>query len=364
MSLLWADDFSTYGVGGQAYMLNGVYAEMLGSGLNTITLAADPDPNSAGNPVVRTYNNYTGGGYGADPHVRKVFASAKTTIGGSIRMWMTQLPAFSNMAPFITFCDSGNLTQVTLIVTTTGAIAAYRGYGVGGTLLGTSTSALTADAWHHLEWKIVASQTVGTIDIYVNGTSILSLTGLDTIAQTEVSYSQMSFGNVTYHTDGEFYTYWRDLILWDASGTVNNDIMGTCYVGRFTVNSDSSFNWTASTGATGYNLIDEAGPSDADYISADATPPAASTFGLENLPADVTSIRGIILLGRLKKSDGGDCTVQMSVVDAGTPTNGADRAITTAYTYWADVLETNTRTAAAFTPTEFNSATFKINRTL
>jgi hypothetical protein len=70
------------------------------------------------------------------------------------------------------------------------------------------------------------------------------------------------------------------------------------------------------------------------------------------------------MLGRMKKSDGGDCNVQMSLVNGGTPTNGVDRGITTAYTYWADVAETNTLTGLPFTPSEFNATTFKINRTL
>jgi len=368
MSLLWADDFSTYGVGGQAYMLDGLYAELRVSGSNsTLTIVDDPDTNAAASSVaVKSVHDAaaTAGYASGGTYVRKVFPAAKTTIGGSIRLYMPSLPSSALHAATIHFCDSDNVPNVTLKVTTTGAIEAYRG-DASGTSLGASTVALTADAWHHIEWKILASQTVGTIDIYVNGTSVLALTGLDTVATSIASFSQMAFGGWDNAGSlGNFTSYWKDLVIWDTSGSVNNDVMGTCYLGRFTVSSDASFNWTASTGSAGYSLLDETGPNDADYISADATPPAASTFGLENLPAEVTSVRGIILLGRMKKSDGGDCNVQMSVVSNAVATNGSDRAITTAYTYWADVLETNTDTGVAFTPVEFNAATFKINRTL
>jgi len=368
MSLLWADDFSTYGVGGQAYMLDGLYAELGTGAAGTATITDDPDVNAPASSVAfRTVvDSANADGYSGAAFFRKVYPAAKTTIGGSRRLYMPSLPN-TTRAAVIYLCDAANAVNVSLAVTTTGAIAAYRGdVGTTGTLLGTSTVALTAAAWHHVEFKVLASQTVGTIDVYVNGASVLALTGLDTVSGSNVEFSQVSTGayDDTTSGTGNFTCYWKDQVDWDTAGTVNNDVMGTCYVGRFTVNSDASFNWTASTGATGYNLIDETGPSDADYISADATPPAASTFGLENLPAEVTSVRGIVLLGRMKKSDGGDCNVQMSLVDAGTPTNGADRAITTAYTYWKDILETNTGTGVAFTPTEFNSATFKINRTL
>ena len=125
-----------------------------------------------------------------------------------------------------------------------------------------------------------------------------------------------------------------------------------------------SFNWTASTGSTGFNLIDEAGPDDADYVQAANPPPAASTFTLSDLPADVTSVRGLISLVRAKKTDGGDGNLQVSLQSNSVDDLGADRPITTADTYWWDVSELSPDTGVAWTPAEVDAAKIKIDRTL
>lgn len=365
MTLLWADDFSTYGVGGQAYMLNGSYAEMGTTGFGTATLIADPDPSSPGNAVVlMSSGSYTGADTG--PRMRKALSGLKTTIGGSCRLWMSYLPISNPRSPWIRLADDANTTNISFYVNTIGQIVALRGHPASGTVLGTSSgSALTANAWHHLEWKVLFSDTVGTITVKLNGTAILTLTGLDTVAGN-IGCANVALANTCAFNGGDAApsSYFRDFIVWDTVGTYNNDFMGPCFIDRFTVDSDVSFNWTASTGTTGYTLINEKGPADAGYIYSPTPAASASTFGMEDLPASAVSVRGIMLYGRMQKSDGGDCQVQMSLNDGTSDTPGTDRAITTAFTYWADILETNVTTGLPWTRTAFNASKFKINRTV
>lgn len=369
MSLLWADDFTLYGSGGQAKMLDGLYAELHADflGNNTPVLTTDPDPLATGSVVLYTYNHNSSSTLypTRTPSLRKTFPSAKTTVGGAVRLYMPHLPTVSGTSgamPVIVFADVSNVAQITFAVTTTGNLEVYRGY-IAGTLIGTSTNVLTANAWHHIEWKLVAHASSGTIEIRVDGTTVLTVSGVATVATATVSYSQCALGAYCAATDPEGIGYWKDFIIWDTAGSLNNDFFGPVYVKRLTVNSDVSFNWTASTGSTGYTLVDEAGPNDTDYISADVTQTTQSEFGIENLPADVTSVKGFLLISRMKASDGGDCKVQMGVKSAGDQGLGTDRQITTAYTYWFDVIETSPDTGVQFTPTEFNAATFTIDRT-
>jgi hypothetical protein len=360
--LLFADNFEQYGINSGAtmidYMQDGVWTQVQ-DGTGTLAITDDPDPTADAASVAVRFP--TGNGGNTD-RLRYAFpGGGKTTIGWSFRVYPAGLTSADGAGLNWDLRDVANAAQIRFYIQTTGGIAVYR----GATLLGaTSGPAVTANTWSHIECKVFISDTVGTVEIRVNGTQVLSLTGIDTKNTANTTYDQIEFylPQIPLTTGG--YTFFKDFVLWDTSGTRNNNFMGPCFLGRYTTSADVSFNWTPSTGTTGYNLLDETGPNDADYISAAWPAPAASTFDMPNLPADVTSVRGIVLFGRMKKSDGGDCNVQMSLVEGGTPTNGTDRAITTAETYWYDVLELNTRTGNPFTPTEFNNSTFKVNRTL
>jgi hypothetical protein len=357
MALIWADDFKSFG-DDEGAMSDGVYGEV-----DSITLVADPDPLASGN-VVRHLNLGNG--------MRFVYPSSVTTAGYAGRFWFETLPT-SVLPAIIQFRNASNAAQVTIEVTTTGAIQARRGFSSTGTILGTSNPVITANAWNHIEVKVLVSDTVGTVHVQVNGIEVLALTGQDTLNSGSAEISQIFHGStridsaVTGSASNSatgLTIYRKDAVYWDTSGTQNNDFMGTVSVLRLVVDADSSFNWTPSTGTTGYDLLDEAGPDDADYISADSTPPAASVFTFGNLPVDVTSVRGLISLVRAKKTDGGDGNLQVSLTSNAADDLGSDRPITTADTYYWDVSELSPDTGVAWTPSEVDDATVKIDRTL
>lgn len=106
------------------------------------------------------------------------------------------------------------------------------------------------------------------------------------------------------------------------------------------------------------------GPQDLSYMSANSTPPAAMEYGFDNLPADVTSVRGLLVVGRMRKVDGGDGNVQMSLISNGDVGNGANRPITTTFSYWYDVSQLDPDTGLPWTPLAVNNMTGRINRTL
>jgi hypothetical protein len=350
MSLIWADNFQSYGFT-ETYMSDGIYAQVEGS------LVSDPDPNET--TTVFYFNN------AATPEtLRFVLPAGATTSGGiGARVWFPVLPSGAAKVDIFTFKDSNNATQVSIAMDSTGTLYAYRGTAASGTALGNSGGpAITSDSWPHIEAKVLISDTVGTVEVRVNGVVKIKLTSQDTKATAIASYSQVGFGNGT--SAGASNHYLKDVIVWDTAGSIGNDFFGTVSVFRATETADTSFNWTPSTGSTGYPLIDEATPNDADYISAGTPPPSASKFAMENVPADVTSIKGVVVVGRMRKTDGGDCNVQMALVSGGDTDLGADRPITTAFTYYWDVSELDPDTSAAWTPVGFNAADIQVNRTL
>lgn len=359
----WADTFNRYGTN-TAFMLDGLYAAF-DTGGGTPTLVADPDTTATGNVFkVPSSSGFFTQASGA----RMPYLSTAATKGAAVRLYMSQLPYGDDRSPVLSFRDVSNNTLVCLRVLSTGALQVWKGADSGtrgsGTLLGTSTlPAVTAHAWAHIEMKVKSDAATGTVEVRVNGRVVagLNLTGQNTGGAT---IAQLFFGanNYANATDADSY-YWKDLVMWDITGTENNDFLGTILVLDSDPNGDSSFTWTASTGTNGWSILDNNPPlDDAAYIS--AATPLLSRFNLTDLPADVTSVRGGILVARARKIDGGDGNLQMGIVSGASVGLGTDRPITTAYTYWRDVFEVDPATGTAFTPSGFNAALFQLARTL
>lgn len=359
MAIIWADFPSGQrGIydNNAAYMLNGVWAENGGG-----ALVNDPDPNigSAG-IVFRSIGQFSAAGGG-----RFVIPAEVTTLGVAVRLWMSNLPISAGSAPFITFRTNINSDIITVRVSTTGQVEAASGTdgaGEGGTSLGFSVPCLTANAYNHIEIKATKGAGTGAVEVRVNGTAKLTLTGL-TLSASNIA--QFYMGSMDVGSGSDITCYWKDLIVWDTSGSYSNDFQGALAVYDMVPDSDISLNWTPSTGATGWNLIDENVVNDADYISAASPPPAAAVFGLTNLPPDVTTIRALLPIYRAVKSDGGDCTLQAGLTPNNVDwVNGAARPMTTAFTYWWDALHTSPATTAPWTPAEANAAYVRVNRTV
>ena len=367
MAIIWADfpsgQLGLYGTS-TANMLNGVWAEIVipSNHTGTVTLVNDPDPNIAGSgTVLRTRS---GGSVSGSVGPRFALPSPANTEGIGLRLWMSALPQNNSTTPFVAFRNGANATLFAIKILSTGAIEARSTQTTGGTLYGTTTGpVVTANSYNHIEVKGLADASAGTIEVRVNGVTVLNLTGLDTgtgpIAQFLFGYYNITTGNPADNA------YWKDVVFWDTSGAEGNDFQGSVAVHDLYTDADISLNWTPSTGSTGWDLIDETTPNDTDYIQAGDPAPAAAVFSLTDLPEDVTSVRALLPIYRATKTDGGDCNIQVGI----TPNNtnwddGADRPMTTAYTYWWDVSHLSPATAAPWTPVEVNAAYVRADRTL
>jgi hypothetical protein len=347
--LLFADDFKGYGTD-QTLLLNGLWG-VVGAEIST-----DPDPNASGNVIrFRSFGN------GA----RRVFTQGPlATVGVALRLWMTQLPSFTSAC--IRMLDGGNNLLANIAITPTGIIEAYNGsVGHGGVYLGGTTGpVLTATAYHHIEVKFVMSLTVGTLEVRVDGAPVLVLTGLNMGA---ASSSQVALGTTNdYNGTASRDEYIKDFVVWNSTGTYNNDFLGTVSVVSLTPASDvAPLNWTPSSGTTGFNLVNASPPNDSvNFIKAPFPLPGPASFALTSLPVNVTTVRGIITQVRARKEDGGDGSLQSALVSGESSSLGANRPITTAATYYEDVFEVDPATSVPWTPAGTNAAKLKLNRTV
>jgi len=354
--LQWADTFNRYGTN-TALMLNGLpYAEVNA----TVTLTTDPDVSATGN-VVKIAQQAS-----SSTQLRTVFpGGAAATMGISQRLWMGRLPSAVGFGTGIEFRDIANANQFTVNIDTTGTISVHRGSASGTSIGVTTLPVISPNSWNHIEIKFTVSTTVGAVEIRVNGISVLNLTGVNNqnTGNTTVAQIDHISGSAVPSGSGNADMFLKDFIIWDTTGTYNKDFLGSVSVLDIDTDADTALTWTPSTGTNGWSILDNNPPlDDAAYISAATA--LSNTFGLQNLPADVTSVRGCVLVNRSRKIDGGDGNVQLGLISGASTGLGADRPITTAYTYWKDVIEVDPATGLPFTPSAFNLASLKLARTV
>jgi hypothetical protein len=126
----------------------------------------------------------------------------------------------------------------------------------------------------------------------------------------------------------------------------------------------------ASTGGTpptdtgtGWNKINDLTPDDdTTFITAASPPPSPYQAALTQLPANVTSVRAVMTMHRSRKTDGGDGFLQASLLSGANTGLGANRAITTAYTYWSDMFDQDP-SGVNWSKTLVNALNLKLNRT-
>lgn len=347
--LLWMDGFDHYGDGatGVANMDDGPYAEVDSAHVPSTTQAR------TGSRSLKLPGSNIG-------LTRRVFGADLTTVGVGAAVRLDNLPLESGVLIPFQFRDNANDMQLSISIETTGAIAAYRGDG-GGTLLGTSTALLTADTWHHLEVKVSIHDSTGTVEVRLNGVTILNLTGQDTQATAIASTSQLVLR--TRNNSGGADCYVDDLYAWDTTGSANNNFIGDRKVHTLFPNADgASEDWTRSTGADSFALVDDFPPNDdTDYIST-ATAGHLTALGFQDLPANVTGIAAVQAVYRARKTDAAATDVRTRARSGGTDANGTTRPMTTSYNYYQDIYETDPDTAAAWTRAGVDAAEIVLDR--
>lgn len=355
MALLWCDGFDHYGVVGN--LTEGPYAER-GPMVGLSTL----------NPRTGTHSIRIADGTTTATMLRRVLGGTKTTVGIAAAFYYEALPTLNQVQKIFDFRDAANAVQVTIGLQTTGIIDVYRGT-LTGTLLGDSgTPVVTAETQQHIEALVFFSQTIGTVEVRVNGVTVVSLSGLDTVSSGLVECSQVSIGgDISASGVGAQIHYIDDLFCYDDTGSFNNTFIGdrrvlTLFPNANTIQAD----WTPVGAATGYECIDEANPDgDTTYITASVpgSPAPISEFGIENLPAGISAISAVVVVEFARKTEAGDANTQWSIISGASETAGADKPMTEIYTYRQDVFETDPASAAPFTPSEVDALQIKVERT-
>jgi hypothetical protein len=280
--------------------------------------------------------------------------AARTIVGAGYRVYFPDLPAASRFARLFEFTQAS--TSFTVWVDSTGAVFLNTVQISAGPVIG-------ARSWFHIEAKadLVSSPGNVKVDIRVEGVPVASTTLPTTAPIISVNLAPTSSSGVV-----NLLAYIKDVVIWDSLGSFNNNFMGPVVVVSMNPQSDNTAGgWTPSIAGPLTAMVDNRPPLDGtEFITAPFPLPAPCAFETVNLPADVSSVRGVKTFIRARKVDGGDAQVQVSMVSGASTASGANRPVTPTFTYWSDVFEVDPVTSAPWTLSAINASKLKIDRTV
>ncbi len=251
--------------------------------------------------------------------------------------------------------DGGVTTHITIVWNMgTGMLELRRGTS-SGTLLVTGTQPLYQNQWNYIEASVTISDTVGEVHVRLNGspTDEISFVGDTKNGGTNTTVDKFTI----YSGNGAAsYINISDCYILNDTGSSNNDFLGDVVVRTLSPSSNGTY--TQLTGSDGnqidnYLLVDEHPYSSTDYVGS-ATPGDKDTYVFEDLPGGVATVHAVQVNGMMSKNDGGVASARYVIRSAGSDYPGTTRALTTSYTAYQELHETDPATGISWTPAAVN----------
>lgn len=221
---------------------------------------------------------------------------------------------------------------------------------------------LTQGAWHQFVAKVFISDTVGTIEVRMDGiaTPIINLTGLDTRNGGAGNISRIAVGetiNVANISPLATTTRIMDLAVWDNDGNSPSGWVGDVRVDDYTPSGDgSSTQWTPLS-STNYSQVDEAAADyDTTYVYT-STNAQIDLYAMNNMTHNPPNIYSVSPNAVAKKIDAGTAQLKLKMVNGATTSTGAAETLTMG-TYIRYIMHfgANPDTATAWTVADVDAA--------
>ena len=182
-----------------------------------------------------------------------------------------------------------------------GSYQALRFVNAAGTQLAIGTTQILPGVWYHYAIKAVASTTVGTVELRLNGspTAEMAATGVNTGANGFDAIRWQSWNSQQVSLD--------DLYALDTSGPApTNDWIGDCRIETIRPTGDG----TNTAWANGYVNVADSASNDGDgtFISS-STPGAKETYGLTDLSITAGTVFAVQTNLVARKADAGAKTI-------------------------------------------------------
>ena len=341
MAVVLVEGFDTY---------NGVTtsapAIVLSAGWNVLSTASLSLVNGRFGGQAVSINTTSSGGIN-----RNIGAStANFTVG--FALYVPTLPTLlSTDLDCFLIIKSGSTFMMGLRLINTGALYVQRMATTvaSGTALGnTSAGVITAATWNYIEFSCSISDTVGTVELKVNGQSVLSLANQDTRNGTPTTVDTIQLGNLSGSRGGTHYI--DDLYFLDTTTSIGEQRVEVLYP-----NSDTAQKqWIASTGSDNYAMIDETLMTSTDYVYSN-TVGNFDLYDFGNLSTTPSSISAVTIEVAAQKDNVGARAITSTVKSGSSTTDGSNVYLSTGFSVSSRLLNTDPNTSSAWTASAVNA---------
>ncbi len=219
-------------------------------------------------------------------------------------------------------------------------------------VLGTSTSVITLDTWHYIEWQYILENSITeAMTVKVDNSVVITINAATDTKSASASSSISGTRLYNGHTG---------LIMFDDfyRTTYNHGYLGAIRIAALYASSDNLAQWQGSDGDSinNYQLIDETGvfDEDATYVLTTGVN-KVDLYEMDDLPAAATSVKGIEIITRGRKSGSDTATFSQAYNSASTQNLFPSISLGDSYAYHRTTTGLNPDTSAAFTISEINA---------
>ncbi len=224
----------------------------------------------------------------------------------------------------------------------------------GTTLLASSADSLIpSGSYVWLEMK--ADSVADTLTVRLNGNQIVT-------ASTAINpLTHFSIGKIATNTNAQF----DDLVVWDGTGTDNNDWIGDTFVLVGTPDSDGTTSqWAPSTGTTRWPLIDETTPLDTDFITGNTVGDVQECDTTDVTLPSTGAVIAVASQARALKTDAGASSIEVGVANVSSHSSGPSTSLATGALIISHIAERNPDGNIAWTASTAQAARFRVRRSV
>lgn len=259
----------------------------------------------------------------------------------------------------ILIINDGSNVQFSMTFQPGGELRVYRG-DFNHLLGATSGARLRAGIWAYIEVKVKIHGSTGTVDVHVNGMSVLSLASQNTDNQSTLQATKI--GLVSSSAGADICTF-DDFYVCDKSGSNNITFLGAQKVTTIFPTGDHGTNqWSATGGGTTHADRVKENPHDSSttYLS-DSTSGDTEEFDYADTGSEITAVKGVQMNTVFETDSGSAFSVKNHVDSGGTSSDDAGTAGTNGtYTTASRLVETDPNTSAPWTKTNLDASLFGI----
>jgi hypothetical protein len=338
MALLWAEGFGAYGTSLAIAASNG-YQTFAPSSLSTV------------NPRTGPYSALIS--TSAAKAIRRTLDTAQPIVGsGAAFRWNTAPAATTNNGLILE--KAGNTQQIRMGF---GNDLSVNILNSAGTVLGTTgPNAFSLNTYVYAEIKCDATNGIAQLNVSNNPPVIV--TGLVLSSTTSVCLGNPVSGATSYNYQIADWT------IWDGTGTKNNDFLGDRRCVTVFPNADTALNqWQPTPAGSAFSCVDNVPPVDTTFIEG-LNPGDITELQKAALGIATNDICGVVLLGRVAKTDAGTSTFRLGINSSGHVLNSPEIAPNTTFGYFRNIVELDPNGNIPWTQTAVDAALLRITRVL